>query len=87
MDEIFTIEEGIAIPPKATGRAKGSGKWEKLTATMSLTTENIVGSSILLTGAKSKKKAAAIRRAFNEQGFNIVTRQEGDGIRSWKIAK
>ena len=87
MDEIFTIEEGIAIPPKATGRKNGSGKWERLVASLSLTTENIVGSSILLTGAKRKKQAAAIRRAFNEHGFNIVTRQEGDGIRIWKIAK
>ena len=87
MDEIFTIEEGIAIPPKATGRKRGLGSGRKLTASMSLTTENIVGSSILLTGAKRKKQAAAIRRAFNEHGFNIVTRQEGDGIRIWKIAK
>ena len=81
MDEIFTIEEGIAIPPKATGRKSGLGKWEKLVASLNLTTEN------LLSGAKSKKQAAAIRRAFNERGFNIVTRREGDGIRIWKIAK
>lgn len=87
MDEIFTIEEGIEIPRNGSGAKAGSGKWQKLCASMRVTTEDFVGSSIILTGDKKDDDAKAMRGTFVKLGFNIVTRKQGDGLRVWKVEK
>jgi hypothetical protein len=87
MGDIYTIEEGIEIPRNGAGAKAGSGKWQKLCARMRVTTEDFVGSSIILSGDRKYDDAKSMRGAFVKLGFNIVTRKQGDGLRVWKVAK
>ena len=85
--EVFKIEEGVPVPKSGAGRPRSLGKYERLVTQMTLTTDSKTGSSVLLSGKKARRQSAAMRTAFRNKGYSILTRQVEGGIRVWKVGK
>tara|TARA_B100001059_G_C17708879_1_gene514325 strand:+ start:857 stop:1075 length:219 start_codon:yes stop_codon:yes gene_type:complete len=67
------IEKNIPIPRKQIKKAK----WVLLVDQMD------VGDSVLVT---TKTERASITNAIKSQGYNAITRKEGDKFRVWRMS-
>jgi hypothetical protein len=69
------IEHGIKIPPKTSGRPKGSGKYVQILKKMK------AGNSIVVSNIGAR---ASMFRAAKDLGIDIESRKVEDGYRVWR---
>ena len=80
----FVIETGVPIPASKRGRPHGCGPVTN--ALRALMTADI-GASVFLPGVRQSNVGGRIRFAGNSATGWASSRNEGNGVRVWKIAE